>query len=206
MDPRSLYVRGGDLVLPAWNKLVAFMAANRIRAGDGVVISRSPLGVLISAKRNLSSFRGAFRISFEGEKIKVGRGFVNGLEPLIEKIPITGTDKLPPPSLALKEDKFDETGRSWICIIGKVDPKSGRIVEPKKGTDGKTSGKLELWIEQRDNRTDPDDLLAIKPIAMLKRPAKEKKGFGTLHQIALFDYQHRSAFQNKRWRHFFHPA
>jgi len=201
MDPRSLYVKPGDLVLPAWQKLLKFLQSSQIRAGDGVLISRSPVGVVISAKPSKVNFRGAFTTVLTADQVKVGKGYVNGLEPLMGKIPITGSDKDPQPSLTLKEDKFDETGRSWICIIGRVDPKTGKIIEPVKG-----KGKLELWIEQRDSRTDEDDTLAIKPIAMLKRPAKEKTGLGTLHQIALFDYQHRSVFQNKKWRHFFFPA
>lgn len=202
MNFKSLYVRAGDLVLPAWNKLQETLGSFRILKGAGVTLRRTTGGVIISATGSLAEFIGSFHASISGDSCKVGEGYINGNEPLIGKVPITGTDDKPQPSLKLREDRFDETGRSWICVVGKINPETGRIITPVNG-----KGTLELQIEQRDNPgPDPDDLLAVVPIAMLKRAGKEKTGLGTLHQIALFDYQHRSAKQNERWRHFFDPA
>lgn len=201
MDPRSLDVRRGDLVMPAWRKLLDVLRSFRLRAGPGVLLRRSSLGVLVSSRAAVRGFSGSFPVNLQGDSAKVGEGYVSGLLPLIEEVPILGTEKVPQPSLKLRADRFDDTGRSWICIVGKVDPETGKIIQPVKG-----KGKLELQIEQRDSLTDEDDTLAIKAIAMLKRPAKEKQGFGTMHQIAMFDYQHWSAKQNERWRHFFVPA
>lgn len=201
MDPRSLNVRKGDLVLPAWRRLLEVLGSFRLRAGPGVLLRRSRLGVLVSARSALRGYTGAFPVDLQGDSVKVGEGYISGLLPLIDEVPLTGTDKKPQPSLKLRADRFDDTGRSWVCAVGKVDSETGKIIQPVKGV-----GKLELRVEQRDSLTDEDDTLAIKAIAMLKRPVREKQGFGTLHQIALFDYQHMSAKQNERWRHFFVPA
>lgn len=204
-DPRTLYVRAGDLVLPAWHKLLEALRSFQLYGGRGILLSKSSLGTVVNVREQVVGFVGAWDVQRKGSVVTVGLGLVNGLEPLINGIPITGNEKEGKPSLKLRLDRFDKTGRSWISLRVKIDPETGRIIQP----DEKGEGELELTIEQRDNllRADPDDsTIGFKAIAMLKRAVDDDSTFGDLHQALWFDQQHRTVKQNEKWRHFFDPA
>lgn len=205
MNLRSLLVRRGDAVIPAVNKLSVFQRSLQILPGRGILLGRATSGVRINARALVTGFTGAWAVSLSGSSITVNRGFIDGIEPVIDDRPISGiTSKGEPdpkgqPSLKLKLDEFTAAGKSFIAIRLKTDA-TGKIIAPE----GKSP---EMTIVQTKNLNSPeDDTVHLHPIAMLRRPPKDKSVFGTLIQIAYFDYQHRSAKQNGKLRHFLDPA
>lgn len=174
-----------------------------VSPGHGTRVFSYRNHISISAVR-APGFTGAFSCHFNGGKIQVGFGLINEFEPLIGKRPISGRDKNGdmhpdgPPYLTLDIDEYDSEGRSWICIEVTVDD-DGRIIVDE---DELPSVK----IVQRSRLTSADDKVGLHAIALLYRPEKESLSYGTLHQIAYFDYQHRvSRNEEGRFRHYFNP-
>lgn len=199
MDPRDLWVRPHDEVLPAWRKLLRAIKSLRILPGRGVLLTRTSTGVIINARASVEGFVGSWSTTISGFNAGIRLGLVNGIEPYIGKLPMSGTDSEPAPLLELKPDRFDSLGCSWIAIRLEIDPETGRMIalegEPPK-----------LTMVQTDVRISPDDLVGLKPVALLKRPKSDGRSLGVLHQVSYFDFTHRTAKQNGRWRHFFDPA
>lgn len=204
MNLRDLFVRKGDPVLPAVNELSRVQRALRILPGRGILLTKTTRGVVVNARALAQGFVGAFPVTLAGREVQIGEGYVNGKMPEIESVPLIGNDTKPAPRLTLRADLFDKTGRSWVSLKVTVD-ETGRMIQP----DSEGEGTLELTIVQRSDvlPTDPDDdTIGYHPLAMLRRPEKETTGLGTLHQIAMHDYQHRTAKQNEKWVHFFDVA
>lgn len=187
IDPRSLTVRVGELVVPAWRRLVSALRQLQILPGVGVLLTRTPDGVIVNLRSAVQGFTGSFPVSLRGTAVEIGDGYVNGDVPQIDGKPIIPTDGKPRPTLPLKEDAFDATGRSWICIQ--------KVVTP----DGKPTSLSIVQAAHPFRTTDP--LAGRHPIAVLVRKPTETKGFGTIHRIAFFDLQHR--FNPGTKKHFF---
>lgn len=200
MDPRTLYVKRGDPVLPAFRKLVKELAGLRLIAGRGVLLTRTSTGTVVSVRAAVTGFTGAWDVQISGQEATIGRGYVNGKEPELKGVPISGTKEKGTPTLKLDVTNYDKSGRSWIAIKATVD-ETGKIVEPKDG-----KGDLGLTVVQTASLEDPDDSIGLHAIAMLKRRENETKELGRKVQIAFFDYQHLTSRQNAKWRHFFLPG
>ena len=205
MSFRNLFVRRGDPVLPAVNELSRLQKSLRILSGRGILLGRGPQGVRINARAAVVGFTGSFAVRKSGKGATFGAGYVNGLMPVLDGLPIVGTDKKAAPILKLRVDEFDGTGRSWLCLKATIDKESGRIIQPKEGE----GGSPELTIVQRKSNSagdTDDDAIGYHAIAVLFRGENDRQGLGDVHQIALHDYQHKTARQDGRWRHFFSPA
>lgn len=206
MNVRDLFVRRGDPVIPAVNRLTVAQRALRILPGRGILLSRSPAGVIISARSAVRGFSGAWAVALSGRQAAVSVGFVNGIEPVLDGRLLSGRDAkgnpLPegPPSLKLSTDEFTIAGKSWIAIRAETDPETGRILAPKD-----QPPKLTL-VQTKTLFSGEQDTVALHAIALLQRDGKDRQSLGTVHQIAYFDYQHGAARQAGRWRHFFSPA
>lgn len=205
----SLRVKRGDsFTAELWNRLLSVIKSMELRSGPGVLLSRSETGVLISFRPKAGAPPSRWKPTLTGDRVIFGLGLVSGLEPRLDDRPISGIlpdltpDPKGQPSLKLDEKLYDATGTSWLAIRCRIDEATGRIIQP----DEKGQGPLDLTIVQTLKLSDEDSTYGFHRIALLRRPPKETKGFGRIHQIAKFDYQHRTSRGNKRWRHFFDPA
>lgn len=179
-DPRRLFVRPGDLVLPAWNRLLEFGRTLTIYSGPGILVApRIGGGVTISARAWVRSFDHPWKTALNGAFAEIEPGLVNGFEPLIDGIPMSGKDNGPRPRLKLDDSLFDKTGRSWISIeltrtdAGKIDKL--RIVQ------------TDIYLGQDGGTLEVKPRIALEPIAMLKRAPADRSGFGKLLQVRLFN-------------------
>jgi hypothetical protein len=186
MDPRQLQVKAGDAVVAAWNALLEFLGRTTILPGPGIYLSRTPGGTVVGAGPR-RGFGGAFRVSWGPDKITVGLGLVNGMEPMI------GNKRISEPGAFLNPPRSAQD-RLWVAIAVKVDGESGRI--PREPT----SRDLTIVVLDRFPQVSEDGLTGYHPIAMRNK--------GLIHQIAYFDYQHSTWRGTGRGglRHFFHPA
>lgn len=161
----------GKSVKAAWQALVAWAKSTRILPGPGVRLARTAAGTIISFSAPRQTFRGAFACTLTGDRVTIGLGTVEGIEPTLNGQPITGDKKHPPPTLLIANSKFNAAGKSWVCVrakvtAGKFDPKAKDAVE----------------IIQSDRPHGRDNTGPFAPLAMLRRPDKDTAP--TLHQIA----------------------
>ncbi len=183
----SLTALPNTVVLPAWNRLARAVEGLRIIGGDGINLVQTRGGIVINQDRRTPAFQGAWYISSGGQdELRIARGYVNGLEPVIGNLPISDTDcTLPVPKAK------DATKLRWICLKVRVDDK-GKITNPDKPTED------DLTIVINDTGPKYAGETAEHPLACLYQ---EK-----IWQIAFFDYQHMTRVRGKRITHFFTPA
>lgn len=138
-----------------------------------------------------------------GGVLNVGEGFVDGNVPYLSGRLMNGlqADNSPDPkgvpSLVLKEDLFDDTGRSWIVLRLKVD-EDGRFPSSYKEAD--------LSIVQTDQRLLAPGFIGQTHLALLRRQPSAR-GLGILRQISRWDFQHTTSKDaDGKFRHFFAPA
>jgi len=197
-----LKVKRGDLVVPAWQRLVDFADTLRIFSGPGILISpRLGGGITISALPNNKAFDHPWRASLSAKEALFEPGRVNGIEPTINGIPMSGRNGGDRPRLALSESLFTPTGESWLAIeltrndAGKI--VSLRIVQVERLDSG---GDLR-FVDGGSPEIKPN--VALEPIALLYRGI-EKVGFGQLRQIRFFNATWRVNLTNPGGpRHFF---
>lgn len=175
-------------VLPAWNKLARAVEGLRIIGGDGINLVQTRNGIVINQDRHGPVFHGAWRVSRAGEdRLRVSRGFVNTLEPVINGRPISDPDC----TLTVPRAK-DPAKPRWVCIRVKVDEDGNMTAKPG----GITEDDLTLVVS--DVPFVHAGLEAKHPVACLKGE--------TIWQIAYFDYQHLTRVTGNRITHFFSPA
>ena len=187
----SLYVKVGDLIIPAWRRMVEFLASLAVLPGVGVLVTSTPRGAIVNARAFVQGFSGAWAMGTTGtSSLTIGDGYCNSAVPTVNEEPLIPTKAATPrPKLELKESLFDKTGRSWICLEIEVD------------ATGKPIKKNPLRIVQAAHpyftsaRT-----IGRTPLAVLYR-GEAKTGIGQLHRIAYHDLQHRYDLGKKR--HFF---
>lgn len=181
IDIRSLYVRAGDLVIPAWRKLVSALQTLPVLPGVGVLITRTPRGSVVNARAFLKGFIGAWAMGTPtAAEIRVGEGYLNA------EMPADAGPKAK--AVPLSEKTFDKTGRSWI------------VLEVTVGDDGATDPKKTRIVQADHPYRAERKQIGRTPLAVLYR-GEAKKGFGVLHRIAYFDLQHR--YNAATGRHFF---
>jgi hypothetical protein len=187
----SLYVKVGDLIIPAWRRMVEFLATLPVLPGVGVLITSTPRGTIVNSRAMMLGFSGAWAMGTTGtSELTIGDGYCNALVATID-----GKPMIPPkstesrPRLKLKESLFDTTGRSWICLEIEVE------------ADGKPIKKNPLRIVQAAHPYFTEKpTIGRTPLALLFR-AEAKTGTGQLHRIAYHDLQHR--YDPSKKRHFF---
>jgi hypothetical protein len=137
----------------------------------------------------MNNFEGAWAVSggFSQSKssrrisISVGRGTVNGYEPIINGSPVSGIGadgkmmKGGPPTLSA-DAEFDKYGRCYVCIKVKVDPKTGNMKTPP------TEDDLSIKITSKP-KLEEDESYWLHPIAVFTED-------GRMGQVAYFDYLH----------------
>lgn len=148
--------------------------------GPGIKIDRIGKDRILSALSKQSGYLPSWKISNGGTFVNVGYGTVNGIEPTIKSVPISGDLKTKvQPKIPLVS--FDSEGRCCIAIQVTTDPKTGLIakksdsvVDPVTiistsalGPQGLTTAKKDTWLW---------------PIALIL-----ENGF--IHKITSFDLQ-----------------
>lgn len=197
----NLLVRAGqELTAALWNAFWKQQRLCRLRSGPGVYIKDTSDGQIITFRGGGNNFVHPWKATLWGSSVIFRLGLVNGLEPLIDGVPISGEEGGSPPRLQLDETLFDDSGRSWGAIRLQVDS-SGKIIQP----DEKGQGELMLEMVQVASLNQSDDTVHLHPVFMLRRP-RGGSGFGVMKQIAMFDYQHRTAKRYGRFMHFVDPA
>lgn len=187
----SLYVRVGDLIIPAWRRLVECLATLPVLPGVGVLITSTPRGTIVNARAAVLGFSGAWSMGITaGTSVTIGDGYCNSLSPTIDGQPLipvkSGAQR---PTLKIKDALFDKTGRSWICLEIEVD------------ATGKPIKENPLRIVQAAHPYFTENRQAGRtPLSVLFR-GEAKTGLGQLHRIAYHDLQHR--FDVGKKKHFF---
>ena len=192
MSTLSLFVREGDRLTAAlWNALVTAVRACRILPGNGVRIRQTPDGTLLSCTL-WDDWNHPFKVISAGDTATIAKGTVDGIEPTIDDVPISGDakKKKPVPLLDLSNPKFDDDGHGWVAIEITCDPLKWKTMKAE--------------IKQVDDLTDQDQLKARHPIALLTQNAN---GSLNTFQIEFFNLQHRAdGLTGVPTRHFFWPA
>lgn len=181
----------------------------KIMAGSGL-LSRSVTDgyknestVLYTATRK--TFAGAWwcecNVTGKSLSFTVGRGFVNGIEPL------DSNDTLISESNGFTAEwKPNEQNQMWVCVKVKVDEKTGKMLAATKKEDEKVTHD-ELTCVARSSPgpqlLSEKNLFGYAPLAMLKMT---DAGILKVFQIAYFDYRHSTSSREEAWRHFFHVA
>ena len=185
----SLFVRPGERLTAAlWNKLVTAVRACRILPGDGITLRQTPDGTLLSCTL-WKTWNHPFKVSFAGTSATINLGLVDGLEPKIKDVPISGIEDkgIAQPKLEFKVPKVDKDGRGWIAIEVTCDEKEWKTKSAE--------------MVQVDNLKSDNALKARHPIAMLRQ---KKNGEMSCFQVEYFNLQHRAdGTTGKPARHFF---
>ena len=189
-------VKPGDLVLAAWNAVVGAMNSLVVLPGRGILLTRHPSGCVINARSAINGFSGAWKVSAGTKSVKVARGFVNALEPMI------GDALLSEAEIPYKATDFKD-GRLWVGIKVTVDPATGKMKNSTQTT--LTEKDLTVVVQNTPLSGDATGTTGFHPLALLL----EKPTVRAV-QIAYFDYQHSTAKKpegtGKGYRHFFHVA
>ena len=197
-----LTARTGQRIKPTLKSFLAWLRSQRIEAGPGIRILRTAAGTCVSANVPSPTFLGDFTVSLTEEgRFYVARGFVNGIEPKINGIPITGDKDNERPSLKLPKE-FDKSGRAWALVQVTLNKQTERIDEKARDSvvvvADKTTSSPAL-IRRGAKRTADAPLVGRHPIAMF---LKGEDGRILTYQLSFFSLRH--AFAKKR--HFFVPA
>jgi hypothetical protein len=146
----------------------------------------------------MRSFSGAWQVKggivSDEVRVTVGRGYVNGWEPIVSGVPISGVGrdgKFVGQPVVKGPAEFDAYGRLYISVRVRVPVWKGVASEAPAGfEDGKMTippkeDDLTVVVTKiRDSRQQPiEEGLWYQPLAVLTHD-------GRLGQIAYFDYQH----------------
>jgi hypothetical protein len=116
-----------------WNDARAFVRACRLREGKGIRLHETPDGTFISADIGGAPWNHPFRVFLIGNTAaNIFPGFVNGsIEPEIDGVPLSGSEKKPPPTLKFQRVKLDAERRGYIALEAEFDPnwtvKKGKV-------------------------------------------------------------------------------
>ena len=187
-------VKAGDLVLPAWREVIESLLSLTILPGRGILLTKHPGGTIINARSAIKGFSGAWKVSAGTKSVKVARGFVNALEPMVKNTLLSDAE------IPYKTSDFKD-GRLWVGIKVSIDPATGKMKNSTQGTI--TEKDLTVVVQSSPLSGDSTGTIGFHPVAMLM----EKPTIRAV-QIAYFDYQHSTAKkpEGAGYRHFFHVA
>ncbi len=184
----ALVARRGQRIKPRVAKFLQWLKGQQLSAGRGIRLIKSDNGTIIKAAVPKQAFIGAFYVTpVSDNKLIVGRGYVNGIEPTIFGVKISGDDEAPP-KLPMPTE-FKES-RAWVYVEVMIDEKTERIDEEDPEAVKMVTGLTSVTGNKFTGR---------HPVAML---VKLKDGSIGARQISYFSLRH--AFKGNR--HFFVPA
>ena len=187
----SLFVRPGEKLTAAlWNKLVTAVRSCYIMPGDGVRIRRTPDGTMLSCSL-WAAWDHPFRVRGSGS-VTINKGLVDGIEPNINGVPLSGDPKKnkPVPTLNITTPKIGKDGIGWIAVEITVDPIKWKT--------------LTAEVVQVDTLSVQEKLKARHPLAAL---AQRDDQSVDIFQVEFFNLQHRAdGATGVPSRHFFWPV
>lgn len=202
---------GQPITAELWNLARAAHRASLLRSGPGIRLRQTPNGTIITGVSGGPAWDHPFKVSLIDSRAKITPGTVNGIEPRIDDVPLSGTDDDPPPELTWSKLKLDTEQRGYIALELTCDEKWKIIPElltvvqvasfdsddsgaPPAGSGGPASaGGVPGLLGRR----------ARYPLAMLRQ---RKSGRVDVFQIVHFALQHRAQPRNETAqiaRHFF---
>lgn len=107
---------GQELSAAMWEAARAAVRASRVRGGSGIRVKETADGSIISAAEGPATWNHPFRVELLGSRARITPGTVNGIEPRIDGVPLSGTDEDPPPVLAWEKLKLGDDGRGYVAI------------------------------------------------------------------------------------------
>lgn len=208
-DPLSVRV-GQPITARLWDGLVARVRAARLLEGPGIRLQHTPDGTIISAKgSDAGRYVHPFQVSIAGDRLMIRAGLVNGIEPRIKGIPLSGDAKNPQPSLDFKRPKLDQDGRGYAalelgCGADWQIPNLGAEIVQVAAWDTET-GEPGIPTESRGAAGIPglSGRRVRYPIALLRR---NKAGAIDVFQIVHFNVSHSAKPRDTKSdiaRHFF---
>jgi hypothetical protein len=205
-------VRSGQpITAELWNRARAAHRASLLRSGPGVRLRQTPNGTIITGATSGPDWDHPFKVSLIESRAKITPGTVNGIEPRIDDVPLSGTEGDPPPELTWSRLKVDDEGRGYIALELTCDEK-WKII-PELLTIVQVAS-----FDSEDGEAPPEDsggpasaggIAGLKgrraryPLAMLRQRAS---GRVDVFQIVHFALQHRAKPRNEAAqiaRHFF---
>lgn len=169
-----------------------------LRAGGGMLLGRNRLGVWLEAPHGGGGdFRHPWLVTATGAVARVRSGLVLAnvsVEPVIGGVPLSGTDRQPPPKLKLDAEKTNEAGESWVCV--EVTPDA----EGKLDAEGETSM---VEVVQRDVPVVSTGDTGRTPLALL---VYRESRLVQVWQVAYFNFRYETSKgteEGARRRHFF---
>ena len=130
IDLRDLYVRPGEPVMPAWQRLLEWAKQFRLFTGRGVRLLRTPNGTYVVADLRSNPWNHPFKVRLAEREATVGFGTVEGVVPRIGGRTIDGLDEdgneAEAPRLRLAGEPNEDL-RSWVVVEVKVAPEGGEI-------------------------------------------------------------------------------
>lgn len=165
MDPKTLHVRKGEPILPAWRRLQAWIRSTRVIAGAGVRLTQGPNGTLAIADTAVSVWSHPFRVSLAGASAFVADGSVNNLVPLLSGVGLDGVgdngSTVQVPALALK---VKASGRSWVCVRVEV---TGGLIDPQSKTSLTIVEVAELPAKISEGGSPDAEGVGLHPLAVI---------------------------------------
>jgi hypothetical protein len=196
MIPLPPKVAPGDpFTAKLWNQLRDAVAALRPQSGANTRITQGPNGFSVSFVPAGLNWDHPFRVLQSGKSITVSPGLVNGIEPTIGGVPISGVSAQGKmlvggaPKLTLGSD-YDAESRSWIVLEVEIGGNGTTILEAK-------------ILQTATFPTTLETSMARHPLAVIKNTS----GTPVIHQITY----HNLAYQflkpsNGTGVHFFWAA
>ena len=132
--------------------------SQRPMRGVGVRVRQSPQGYVHSLDRRGKGFAHPFRAALSGMRVSVERGVVEGYEPVIGSVPISGDADNARPLLELSDLGRQET---WVCVevypeedntLTKEKPPKivhGEVPTLRSRTIGRHPLAMVVWLEGR---------------------------------------------------------
>lgn len=97
---------------------------NRVMPGSGTLLAATPLGHTVSAAPAGGKWNHPFKPTLYGAGLRFALGLVDGIEPTIGGVPISGgPGGAKQPTLAIEAGTANAAGESWACIELQTDEK-----------------------------------------------------------------------------------
>lgn len=203
MRPVPAWMRNaatGDVIRSdMFQETAALLIERKLLPGRGVLLTEVPgVGTVVEAEAVAgSAFPHPWRTVRTGAAVSISPGLVNTRLPVIGGAPMDGLDEegepLPQgvPVLDLGDPSdapYDENGYLWVCVRAAVDPETGTLREEPP---------FEMVLSDRLSWLD-GGVLDIEgtgdyPVALIRRPRKQKDRHGRVFQICHFNLNHRFA-------------
>jgi hypothetical protein len=204
-------VAPGDNILLNWHLLNAEERAAAIQASPNMRLTRNPAGSSYTYDEKARPWLHPWRALLAGPRsIAIRPGRVGGIMATIDGVRLDGRsadsatqDPEPLFVLAAADEPNDEL-ESWGCVQVRMDPKTGRMVDPKKHPDAVSIVHVsELDVRYRDGITPDKNNLGRQPLFCILW--KDKTTIDRIEQITVHDLRHEflQPDAKRRGRHFF---